>query len=186
MFPFDQKLFNFIHNLAGQSRVLDFLGIFLSDYLGYFLAAVALYLIFSRKNVMARYHYFLFTALTLIISRGLLTEIIRYFFPQSRPFVVLSFNPLISPDFSVGFPSGHAAFYFALAFSIFAISRRWGWILFAGALLMGVARVFTGVHWPSDIAGGIVVAFISFLISYFVLKPIIPIGPGSSQADKTP
>lgn len=47
------------------------------------------------------------------------------------------------------------SFIFALAAIIFFYNKRWGsWYMFLG-LVMGVARIYTGVHWPLDIVGGI-------------------------------
>ena len=77
-------------------------------------------------------------------------------------------------------PSGHATFFFALAFAIFyflkydkrnaAAKRKWNWLFMGGAVIMGVARVFAGVHWPSDILAGAVIGF----LSVFLIKKILP------------
>ena len=170
---FDLTLFNLIHGLAGKSKILDLLGIFLADYLGYFLIILVLYLIFYQlpvKDWQKRYQYFLFTALALILSRGLFTELIRFFYYRPRPFVALNFTPLINHESAAAFPSGHAAFYFALAFAVWVYDRRWGTIFIIGALLMGIARVASGVHYPFDILGGILVALISLFISKILLN----------------
>lgn len=54
------------------------------------------------------------------------------------------------------FPSGHALFFFALATVVWRHDKRWGWVFFIGATLMGIARVLGGLHWPTDILGGAV------------------------------
>ena len=53
------------------------------------------------------------------------------------------------------FPSDHAVLLCAVATGLWAISRRYGAMAFAW-LLVAVfsARVFTGLHYPSDIAAG--------------------------------
>ena len=43
------------------------------------------------------------------------------------------------------------------------------WALIA-TLAVGLARVITGVHWPSDILGGIIVGALSFSAVYFVFR----------------
>lgn len=49
------------------------------------------------------------------------------------------------------FPSGHAWNSFAIA-TLLALSwRRWGWLAFLPALLVGLARVHAGLHWPTDV-----------------------------------
>jgi len=171
----DLQLFTLINGLTGKSRVLDLLGIFLADYLGYFLILIVLYLIFSQEDWRVRWQYLLFTVLTIILSRGLFTELARYFYDLPRPFVVLEITPLISHAATPAFPSGHAAFYFALAIATFyLINRSWGWWLMAAALLMGVARIFVGIHWPLDIIGGLVAALLSISIVKYLFKSKIP------------
>jgi len=165
----EQQLFLFLNSLAGQSRILDLLTVFLAEYLGYFIIFLVLYLIFSKSSEWKnRYQQFLYTALTLILSRGLFTEIVRFFYYRPRPFLVLDIQPLFNHDVTPALPSGHAAIYFALAFSVFYFTdRRWGWKLMAAASIMGLARVISGVHWPLDILAGILTAFISvWLVRY--------------------
>ncbi|MEK7114763.1 MAG: phosphatase PAP2 family protein, partial [Patescibacteria group bacterium] len=84
----------------------------------------------------------------------------------------LVFKPLIDLEFSNSFPSGHASVFFALAMAVFLFNRRWSYYFFVGAVLNGLARVYVGVHWPTDILGGMVVGILSALIVWKVLpKP---------------
>lgn len=170
----DQKLFLLLNSLTGKSRILDLLMIFLAEYLGYLLFFLVLYLIFSKSTEgKNRYQRFLYTALTLILSRGLFTEIIRFFYYRPRPFLVLNIQPLFNHDVASALPSSHAAIYFALAFSVFYfVDRPWGWKLIAAALAMGFARVVSGVHWPLDILAGILVAFISVWLVRYLFRRV--------------
>jgi membrane-associated phospholipid phosphatase len=67
-----------------------------------------------------------------------------------------------------GFPSLHAAaamsLYGFLAFCVWEKRPRWrlAAILFFGAIILaiGFSRMYLGVHWPIDIAGGYLVGFI--------------------------
>ena len=45
-----------------------------------------------------------------------------------------------------------------------------GLVFIASVILMGLARIAAGVHWPSDILGGILIA----VFSYFLVKKILP------------
>jgi undecaprenyl-diphosphatase len=52
-------------------------------------------------------------------------------------------------------PSDHAILWFALATAVFYVSRRVGIFLFAYlSLTLCVARVYLGIHYPSDIIAG--------------------------------
>jgi len=166
----DLSIFQAIHGLANHSKFIDGLGIFLANYFGYLLIIVAVYLLFKKeKEIRRRIFVFLFFILTAILSRGLVTEIIRFFYHRLRPFNVLNFSPLIKEG-AFSFPSGHMTFYFALAMTIFLLNKKWAWIFVGGVVLMGIARIFVGVHWPSDILAGILIA----IASYFIVKKILP------------
>jgi membrane-associated phospholipid phosphatase len=54
-----------------------------------------------------------------------------------------------------GFPSGHTATAFALAAVATAyLPKRWRWLPFTLAAIVGLARMHVGVHYPSDVLGG--------------------------------
>lgn len=170
----DQKIFSLINGLAGKSNLLDFLGIFFADYLGYFLIIIFFILIFTLDGWKKKLHYSAFAALTIILSRGVFTELVRFFYHRPRPFSVLGIAPLIEEVNKGALPSGHAAFYFALALPLFLINRKWGWYMIVGASAMGLARVFVGVHWPLDILAGAGAALISFYLVKSLLEKYKP------------
>ncbi len=173
MFELDEKFFNFIHQLVGQSRLLDLVAIFFADYSGYILILIALVIIFSVKKYKDRIFNLAFVSLILLLSNGIITQTIRFFFFRERPFVRLNFAPLIEKSaFEASLPSGHASFFFALAFAIFYLGeKRWSMIFLATSLIMGISRVYVGVHWPLDIVSGIAVAFVSAYTVKLLLEP---------------
>lgn len=77
----------------------------------------------------------------------------------------MNLNPLV--DISANkssFPSTHTGLAFCLAFGIYFIKRKAGIIFFIFSLFIALARIFVGVHWPSDIIFGILLGFLVFLI----------------------
>lgn len=79
-------------------------------------------------------------------------------FGEPRPYVVLPHMLLLthrSADYS--FPSDHAVMAGAVAAGLFLVSRRLGVVAAVAALLMALARVYVGAHWPGDVAVGLVV-----------------------------
>lgn len=171
MFSLDLQIFNFIHQLVGKSRLLDLTAIFFADYFGYIFVLVFLFIIFSSKKLKEAMFNLSFVSLAILLSRGIFTEVLRFFFFRNRPFVELGFNPLINHSASeASFPSGHMTFYFALVFALYYLDyKKWSWLFIPGLVLMGLARIYAGVHWPLDIAAGIVVAF----VSVFIVKSLL-------------
>ncbi len=168
----DILIFNSIHSLAGKWWVLDWLGIFFADYLGYLLVFVFAFLLIKEDGWRKRIYLFSLGLLSVILARGIITEAIRFFYYRARPFSVLQFTPLIGHDLTGSFPSGHAAAYFALALAVFYLNPKLGKWFLSAALLMGLSRIFTGVHWPSDIVLGALIGLASALL----IRRILPGG----------
>ena len=166
----DINLFNWIHGFAGWSVFTDSVGVFLAQYLAYILVIAALFFIFKQDGWKTRMEILFHSALATLISRGILTELIRFLYDRPRPFAAFGFTSLIGES-GASFPSGHAAFFFALALVIFSANRRWGYWLLSLSLLNGIARIFVGVHYPTDILGGILIALFGWgLVNLFLSK----------------
>ena len=151
----DTTLFNALNALAGHGIWADRLIVFFGSYLQY---VIGLALVVAALWPARRYRMFVAAVLSALVARLGIKTIILLFVHRARPYVALQgVKNLIGPQFGEefqSFPSGHAVFFFALAMAVFMYDRRLGWWMFAGALLMGIARVIGGIHWPSDILGG--------------------------------
>lgn len=165
----DGDFFQIVHSLVRKSGFLDDLAIFFAQYLPYLLVLVFLTFILKRKFWKERFLIFAAAALAVVFSRGLITEVIRFFYYRPRPFEALKFSSLISES-GGSFPSGHAAFFFALSAVIFYFNKKWGYWFFVLTAVNGLARVFVGVHWLGDILGGLIVGFVSFFAVRILLK----------------
>ena len=94
-----------------------------------------------------------------------LALILKNLFHISRPFLIL---PGVQPLFNkttFSIPSEHAIFFSALALSLFFLHKKAGYIFMFFALLIGIARIIAGVHFPIDILGGFILGGI---VAYFV------------------
>jgi undecaprenyl-diphosphatase len=49
------------------------------------------------------------------------------------------------------FPSSHTMNTISIALVCACFYRRWGWLAFIPALLVGYSRIYTGSHFPSDV-----------------------------------
>lgn len=84
----------------------------------------------------------------------LIAYALRLFIHRPRPFSVDPTIFALVEKTSYSFPSGHAAFFFALSTVVFLHNRMWGWWLYGASLLIGIARIAAGVHYPTDILAG--------------------------------
>ncbi len=114
-----------------------------------------------------------------VLARFVFTEIIRFFYDRPRPFDApaealakagVKIVQLIPHAGGGSFPSGHAAFFFALATGVFFYRKWWGVLFYAAALLISFSRVAAGLHWPSDILAGAVIGILSAWLVKILLK----------------
>jgi undecaprenyl-diphosphatase len=74
---------------------------------------------------------------------------------RGRPFNALAGIARRDPADGYGYPSAHAAVSAAVATIVFVLlPARWRWIPVVLAVLVALARVFVGVHFPLDVLGG--------------------------------
>lgn len=84
--------------------------------------------------------------------------------------MALGVEALINHSNANSFPSGHMASLIPIALTLLVVRKRSGFWALIATILVGVSRVAVGVHWPSDIVGGIVVGALSFGLVYLVFR----------------
>jgi undecaprenyl-diphosphatase len=161
----DFYLFQQINGLAGQYFWLDSTAIFLAKYFSYILGAAVFSLLLINKRKYLR--MVVLGMLSGILARFGVVELIRFFFPGGRPFIENHVNLLIDKVDQQSFPSGHAAFFFALSTIVYFYNKKAGLLFFLASFLISISRVFVGIHWPLDIVAG---AVVGVLVGTLVLK----------------
>ena len=96
-----------------------------------------------------------------------------YFYNNPRPFVSEHITPLISHAADNGFPSDHTLLVAALASILYCYNRTLGFVVFAIAVLIGVSRVFAGIHHRVDIAGSFGIAIATTAVVYALSKKYV-------------
>ena len=104
-----------------------------------------------------------FSALLALGIAHLLADI----WARPRPYVTHPDAHLfIPPSHDTSFPSDHATAAFAIAVAILLRHRRAGWIALGLAVLLSIARVAVGTHYPVDVLAGAAVGTAAALIMW--------------------
>jgi len=110
---------------------------------------------------------------TFLLS-SLANELLKLLFRTPRPYQVLENvnGKRLSTATGYAFPSGHTqgatTFYISLAAWI---KKPWFWFLaFIVSFLVGISRLYLGVHWPIDVLGG---WFLGLLFAVWVYRHIL-------------
>jgi len=168
----DLYLFQQINNFAGRYIWLDTLGIFSAQYLEYILLFCLI--LFLAKNFKKNLKMVIEAFFGAILAKEIFVDIIRQLFPRPRPFVEDQIYSLIEHAVTPAFPSAHAAFYFAVGTIVYFHNKKSGFLFLLAAFLISIARIFTGVHWPSDILAGSLIGIFSAIIINRVAKEFPP------------
>lgn len=174
----DSAALHYAQSLIGRSPFFDGIAVFLAAYLPYCIVAAFVILLFTRgafgddvalARKKKRLQFFLMAILSLLIAWGIIVPLIHYAYGRARPFVEFGWTPLIAHEANPSFPSGHAAFLFVLAASMWQLNKKWGQWFIAAAMLNALARVYVLVHFPSDVICG---ALIGILVVFVVQRAL--------------
>jgi membrane-associated phospholipid phosphatase/FMN phosphatase YigB (HAD superfamily) len=137
----------------------------------WFVLAAATAAVLAALARRARRRDALFLLIAMIVS-PLLNLALKNLFERPRPPTASS---LLSAN-GYAFPSGHAmsSATFALALAFIAWPTRWRWpaaaLAATFALLMGVSRIYLGVHWLTDVLAGWVLAVAVVAVTQLIME----------------
>lgn len=178
----DYQLFSAIQSFVGQSRLLDLVGIFCAKYLIFVIGGIVLgwwLELHKTKPTLAwpiegRKKWLIFGNFSLAaLTAFFLNYVLGFLKFRERPYVNLNVARLVNPMSEKSFPSDHTAVAFALALTVFFRNKKVGAVLLLLAFLVGLGRIYTGVHYPIDVAGGIIVGLLAAgLMRWVVFRKI--------------
>lgn len=170
------KLFLRVNAQVGRSPSLDafmkFCGVYLIWVMG---LSIGLLFLWELKIQQTFALLNLQIGITTMIMAYLSSYAIAFFWPHERPEKELLQVKKLLTTFGTwkSFPSDHTIG--AVLIVCFSFFLTWSWIVasifLACAFLVAVGRVYCGVHYPRDVAGGVVVAAVSFALAiWFILS----------------
>lgn len=169
----NDSIFFFFYNLAHRSVFFDRMVVFTADILPYIVIILAgLFLLFHHEvfkadNPFADFLQKKKEIISVFLTSGcawVVARLLKIVIHTPRPFIEFSNTQALLPETGFAFPSGHATFFMALAISIYLAHKKAGYVFIFFALLIGIARIIAGVHFPIDILGGFV---LGATIAYF-------------------
>ena len=141
---------------------------------GWFFIAISVILLLFRKTRKAG------TTLSLSCAfDGLFVNIIlKNIFKRVRPFRIESMAGILLPaswitpgETSYSFPSGHTGISFAVAFAaIGVLPKKFSIPLLVLAALTAISRLYLGVHYPTDVAVGVLCGALAAFLSHLVIR----------------
>lgn len=167
----DKVAFTFIHRDI-SARWLDFIMLLLrNQYTWIPLYIFMIYWALFRQDRPTGLKFICLTLLCFAITDYTSSGILKHHFVRLRPCYDEEMTGVIRGLIGCGgkysFPSSHAANHFGLAafwfFAIMHVNRfKWYW-LWVWALMIGLAQVYVGKHFPLDIVAGAALGIISGL-----------------------
>jgi undecaprenyl-diphosphatase len=80
--------------------------------------------------------------------------------PRARPYLVVAGARTLDVEGGGSFPSGHSKNGFTAAAILGSKWRKLKWPLYILAFLIGLSRVYVGLHWPFDVIVGSIVGWV--------------------------
>ena len=127
-------------------------------------------------------------AATLILTFIITNLCLKPLIGRTRPYEVIEgLTRIIGKQSDRSFPSGHTANSMAVGVSLWLVSKRYellgdkklyfpkaaGWAVLIWSVLVGLSRLYVGVHYPTDVLGGAIVAIVNTMIVFGIYKKLL-------------
>lgn len=163
---FDRHWFHVVNSWTQVSPLLNDVGKVLAKFAPEIWAIVFILLWLWPPRVQSNARRAVVYAVVAGVIALIVNVVIGHFTYQPRPFVLEphQVHQLLKHPRDTAFPSDHAAGSFAFAVGLFYGARKMGIWGLVFAVAVSIARVFVGLHWPTDVIAGAVIGVVSGLV----------------------
>lgn len=162
----NENLFRLINDLGKEYTTATPAVVFMAEYTVIFLAVAVLIFWFTRVN---RYRIMVICGFLTFVIAEIFGKLAGKIHSNHQPFAELpNVNQLIEKAVDNSFPSDHTILFFSfcMTFWLFRGAKGAIWILLA--LLVGIPRIWVGVHYPADILVGAMISIVTALIVFLL------------------
>jgi undecaprenyl-diphosphatase len=163
----DLRFFYFWRRHSFSARTDRFLRLYtrLGDGYVWALVIAVIYFFYGKETLFGLIEHAIFALLVSLALYWLIKLSVR----RKRPFDLLEeVSAKVPPLDKYSFPSGHTMNNLAVGFMVFTEIPAIGWVMVAMPITWGLLRVYYGVHWLSDVIGGICLGFLSFWLGQMI------------------
>lgn len=172
----DLNAFKAINSLG--TPLLDPIMLIISNRTTWWALAILITLFLLWKKKLRLFYAWLLILIAIGVSDFLTYYLLKGYFQRIRPCYALEGVRLVQTSCGsrYGFPSNHAANSMAAAVMLYCTVRRnISLSIFLLAVLVGLSRVYLGVHFPLDIVAGFVEGAIVSLLLFQIARFTTPL-----------
>lgn len=123
--------------------------------------------VFSNQNMILK--KMSLEAMLSLSASHLVVQALKHAVSRERPAFVLNDVYTFKDFYDYSFPSGHTTAAFSLAVSTFLFYQPLGILLIFLAIMVGISRMYIGVHYPSDVLTGAVLGTVFPFVIHSIL-----------------